>query len=220
MANGFIAGAKSVGKYIHYITFLALKLIDLMQASLSMSLNHWSSGRMVKGILQRYVCKFEMLTWPLLLPSQQLKRAGKACYDKKGVPPGLIVVVLPEGGNDIYTAVKKWATYLPFVSFPHTLSSFSFGDAVVSTTPCLFLLISYVGAQMGVATQCLKSSKCNRAKIQYWANVMLKWVLSFPWYWFSLVLTEVQGQCQIGWNQLCFTWLASSWPSPAHCRHG
>jgi len=29
---------------------------------------------------------------------------------------------------------------------------------------------------MGVATQCLKSQKCGRAKIQYWANVMLKYV--------------------------------------------
>ena len=35
------------------------------------------------------------------------------------------------------------------------------------------------GPQMGVATQCLKSSKCNRAKIQYWANVMLKCALCF-----------------------------------------
>jgi len=71
--------------------------------------------------------------------SDQLKKAGKACVDKKGSPPNLIVVVLPEGGNDIYAAVKN------------------FGDV-----------------QMGVATQCLKSSKCYRAKIQYWANVMLK----------------------------------------------
>jgi len=71
--------------------------------------------------------------------SEQLKKAGKACVDKKGSPPNLIVVVLPEGGNDIYAAVKN------------------FGDV-----------------QMGVATQCLKSSKCYRAKIQYWANVMLK----------------------------------------------
>lgn len=38
---------------------------------------------------------------------QQLRKAGKACVDKKGSPPNLIVVVLPEGGNDIYTAVKK-----------------------------------------------------------------------------------------------------------------
>jgi eukaryotic translation initiation factor 2C len=71
--------------------------------------------------------------------SDHMRKAGKACVDQKGGPPNLIVVVLPEGGNDIYTAVKN------------------FGDV-----------------QMGVATQCLKSSKCNRAKIQYWANVMLK----------------------------------------------
>jgi len=71
--------------------------------------------------------------------ADQLRKAGKACVDQKGSPPNLIVVVLPEGGNDIYTAVKN------------------FGDV-----------------QMGVATQCLKANKCNRAKIQYWANVMLK----------------------------------------------
>lgn len=64
----------------------------------------------------------------------QLLNAGKAC---KG--PNIIVVVLPEGGNDIYTAVKH------------------FGDVT-----------------MGVATQCLKSNKCFRAKPQYWANVCLK----------------------------------------------
>ena len=29
------------------------------------------------------------------------------CASKKGGPPTLIVVILPEGGNDIYTAVKQ-----------------------------------------------------------------------------------------------------------------
>ena len=29
------------------------------------------------------------------------------CAQKKGSPPTLIVVILPEGGNDIYTAVKQ-----------------------------------------------------------------------------------------------------------------
>ncbi|KAF8806120.1 argonaute-like protein [Phlegmacium glaucopus] len=71
--------------------------------------------------------------------TDQLRKAGKACVDQKKSPPNLIVVVLPEGGNDIYTAVKH------------------FGDIT-----------------MGVATQCLKSGKCSRAKMQYWANVMLK----------------------------------------------
>lgn len=53
--------------------------------------------------------------------------------------PSLLVVVLPEGATDVYTAVKH------------------FGDCKV-----------------GVATQCLKSSKCSRAKPQYYANVLLK----------------------------------------------
>ncbi|THV08479.1 argonaute-like protein [Dendrothele bispora CBS 962.96] len=68
-----------------------------------------------------------------------LKEAGKACVDMYGVGPNLMVIILPEGGNDIYTAVKH------------------FGDVT-----------------MGVATQCLKSSKCYKAKAQYFANVCLK----------------------------------------------
>ncbi|KIM90880.1 hypothetical protein PILCRDRAFT_811377 [Piloderma croceum F 1598] len=71
--------------------------------------------------------------------SEQLMAAGVECKQKKGAPPNLIVVILPDGGNDIYTAVKH------------------FGDVT-----------------MGVATQCMKSAKCFRAKPQYYANVCLK----------------------------------------------
>ncbi|KAJ7481095.1 argonaute-like protein [Mycena galericulata] len=80
------------------------------------------------------------ISWPNSQGSiaNQLKAAGSACVQgNKG--PDLMVVVLPEGGNDIYTSVKH------------------FGDVT-----------------MGVATQCLKSSKCFRAKPQYYANVCLK----------------------------------------------
>ncbi|KAF8061822.1 argonaute-like protein [Lyophyllum atratum] len=71
--------------------------------------------------------------------ADQLRNAGAECARVSGGGPNLIVVILPDGGNDIYTAVKH------------------FGDVT-----------------MGVATQCLKSSKCFRAKPQYWANVCLK----------------------------------------------
>ncbi|KAG9317399.1 argonaute-like protein [Chiua virens] len=71
--------------------------------------------------------------------ADQLRTAGSECVQKNGGPPNLIVVVLPDNGDDIYTAVKH------------------FGDVSV-----------------GVATQCLKSSKCFRAKPQYFANVCLK----------------------------------------------
>ncbi|KAG6896605.1 hypothetical protein C0992_007128 [Termitomyces sp. T32_za158] len=94
----------------------------------------------------------EVSVWePLAAPNeinvtaQQLRAAGSAAKekaDKEGHPggPNLIVVILPDSGNnDIYNAVKH------------------FGDIT-----------------MGVATQCLKSNKCIRAKIQYWANVCLK----------------------------------------------
>jgi hypothetical protein len=50
---------------------------------------------------------FENVDVTLFSSLQQLKRAGKACVDQKGSPPNLMVVVLPEGGNDIYSAVKK-----------------------------------------------------------------------------------------------------------------
>ncbi|KAJ6611943.1 ribonuclease H-like domain-containing protein [Mycena sp. CBHHK59/15] len=65
---------------------------------------------------------------------QELQAAGAECFQKKKVPPTLFVVILPEGGNDLYTIVKQY----------------------------------------GVTTQCLKSRKCTRAKIQFWANVALK----------------------------------------------
>jgi len=70
---------------------------------------------------------------------QQLRNAGAECAARSGGGPNMIVVVLPDGGDDIYTAVKH------------------FGDVT-----------------MGVATQCLKSAKCYKAKPQYWANVCLK----------------------------------------------
>ncbi|KAF9270096.1 argonaute-like protein [Marasmius fiardii PR-910] len=72
--------------------------------------------------------------------AQQLKQIGaRAYHDAKQTAPNLVLVVIPEIGNDIYAAVKH------------------FGDCV-----------------QGVATQCVKAMKANRAKPQYWANVMLK----------------------------------------------
>ncbi|KAJ7284419.1 argonaute-like protein [Mycena rebaudengoi] len=69
----------------------------------------------------------------------QLLAAGAECYQKTKAAPTLFVVILPEGGNDLYTIVKHW------------------GDVT-----------------KGIATQCLKSRKCNGAKPQFWANVALK----------------------------------------------
>ncbi|KAJ7481900.1 hypothetical protein FB451DRAFT_1171033 [Mycena latifolia] len=39
---------------------------------------------------------------------QGLLSAGRECFAKKKVAPTLFVVVLPEGGNEIYTIVKHW----------------------------------------------------------------------------------------------------------------
>jgi eukaryotic translation initiation factor 2C len=71
--------------------------------------------------------------------SQQLRSAGSECQRRSGSFPTLIVVILPDGGNDIYSAVKN------------------FGDVAT-----------------GVVTQCMKSSKCFRARPQYYANITLK----------------------------------------------
>jgi len=69
----------------------------------------------------------------------QIRAAGSECVRVKKSPPNLVVVILPDNGDDIYKSVKH------------------FGDHT-----------------MGVATQCLKSSKVFKANIQYWANVLLK----------------------------------------------
>ncbi|KAI9429439.1 Piwi domain-containing protein [Lactarius psammicola] len=71
--------------------------------------------------------------------ARQLRDACEECRRSTRTLPELIVVVLPDGGNDIYTAIKH------------------FGD------------VSH-----GIATQCMKSSKCFRAKAQYYANITLK----------------------------------------------
>ncbi|KAF7351067.1 Argonaute-like protein [Mycena sanguinolenta] len=54
----------------------------------------------------------------------QLRAAGAECAQKMGKGPQLIVVILPEGGNDIYTSVKH------------------FGDITVGPLRSLFFLLS------------------------------------------------------------------------------
>jgi eukaryotic translation initiation factor 2C len=70
---------------------------------------------------------------------RQLRDACEECQRSTNSLPKLIVVVLPEGGNDIYTSVKH------------------FGDV-----------------SQGIATQCMKSSKCLSARPTYYANITLK----------------------------------------------
>ena len=38
---------------------------------------------------------------------QQIRAAGGECAKAKGGPPNLVVVILPDGGDDIYKAVKQ-----------------------------------------------------------------------------------------------------------------
>jgi eukaryotic translation initiation factor 2C len=49
--------------------------------------------------------------------TQQLRAAGAACFEQKKVGPTLFVVILPEGGNDIYTMVKKYVVRNLWVFF-------------------------------------------------------------------------------------------------------
>lgn len=44
----------------------------------------------------------------------QLKAAGVKLYKETGSAPQLFVVILPEGGNDIYTAVKQYVCYAAY----------------------------------------------------------------------------------------------------------
>ncbi len=47
----------------------------------------------------------------IYLATQQLQAAGAECYATNNkVSPTLFVVVLPEGGNDIYTIVKQYVS--------------------------------------------------------------------------------------------------------------
>lgn len=39
--------------------------------------------------------------------SNQLYAAGADCFAEHKAAPNLFVIILPEGGNDIYTAVKQ-----------------------------------------------------------------------------------------------------------------
>jgi len=48
---------------------------------------------------------------------EQLRSVGSECISKHQHPPNLYVVILPEGGNDIYTAVKQCVMFLTFMTF-------------------------------------------------------------------------------------------------------
>ena len=63
------------------------------------------------------------------------------CAQKKGGPPTLIVVILPEGGNDIYTAVKQcvlsfmvYHSILTVIKFWRHHSEIRFARNVLFTT--------------------------------------------------------------------------------------
>jgi hypothetical protein len=83
---------------------------------------------------------------------------------KSGNVPDIYVVVLPEGAADLYQQVKQYV----------------FTMVLPCTCACLLTVcpLSFSDCQVGVATQCLKAQKCFRAKPQYYANVMLKYVVS------------------------------------------
>lgn len=64
--------------------------------------------------------------------SDQMTTLVKQCYHAKKVTPRVIVVILPEGAHDIYTAVKQCV----ILSLSHLRNPFSFnpsfGDVSVS----------------------------------------------------------------------------------------
>ena len=48
---------------------------------------------------------------------EQLRGVGVECVSKHGHPPNLYVIILPEGGNDLYTAVKQCVVLLFSITF-------------------------------------------------------------------------------------------------------
>lgn len=105
-----------------------------------------------------------------------LKQTGHECIKTLGGPPNLFVVILPEGGNDIYTEVKQLvASFFLFCQIVEHILMSSFGD--IEVNPSSFLLdgkSANSSLKMGIPTQCMKSIKCSRAKSQYYANISLK----------------------------------------------
>ena len=80
----------------------------------------------------------------------------------KGGGPDLMLVVLHDSSPDIYRSVKQRVSFY----------------AVLLTSRIMLMIIhcSFGDIVRGVATQCLRSTKCIRANKQYFANVCLKWV--------------------------------------------
>jgi hypothetical protein len=74
--------------------------------------------------------------------ANQLRSAGAQCAAKFKLPPNLIVVVLPEGGNDIYTAVKQYV--LSLISKICKLIDIS----ASATSRCALLAILMIGSQL------------------------------------------------------------------------
>lgn len=93
----------------------------------------------------------------------------------KESPPQLFVVVLPEGGNDIYTIVKQYVRFFLSDSYSRiNCGPCSWGDVTVRTKFMFCLTSTKTSFQQGVVTQCLKSRNCTGANMQFWANVALK----------------------------------------------
>lgn len=81
----------------------------------------------------------------------QLKKAGQTCVQQKGEGPNLIVVILPDGGDDIYTAVKH------------------FGDVTMGVaTQCL------------LAKKCYRANAQYWANVMLKVNVKLDGINSVP----------------------------------------
>ena len=47
----------------------------------------------------------------------QLRSVGSECIAKHQHPPNLYVIILPEGANDVYTAVKQCVVLLSSITF-------------------------------------------------------------------------------------------------------
>ena len=226
MAKGFIDGAISVGKCIHYIAFFLLqenwliphRYVDHGYSTLDL-LGEWP-GKYRRGMFF-FLHDIRDVDMTLLSFLSNWRKLARPASTRREVPRAWSLLSSPRAAmTSIRLLRSERYIRLRFVFLFTDVLSYHLVSGTYRWVQYLFFLSLFLnGAQMGVATQCLKSSKCNRAKIQYWANVMLKCAFFSNDIDFACTY-ETQGQCKTRRHQCCPRRLLYSWPSQPYHRHG
>ena len=105
MATNFVSGARAVGTCCVPLLRHSLMFSYRNDCSGSTTCHHlgeWPGKDRRCKCLNHFSCS--CLNYSCF---QQLRKAGQTCVQQKKEGPNLIVVILPDGGDDIYTAVKQ-----------------------------------------------------------------------------------------------------------------